>query len=374
MSKEKSLSIVIPTRNNHYLISQQLKCFLDWPSLNDLEIIIHDNSDLRFEDKTLLSKFENSCLKYIHYPQSMTMKENLEKGFLNCSGKYVTVIGDDDLVTPKILDDLAQLEREELDGCYYPNISSFLWPKVNSFWFRDNNNGTFIESKKRKKLYVNVKKNLKKIMHMGGTEYLEFLPSVYHGVIKRRLLQKIYDDIGTLFPGPSPDISNAVLNAVYGNKFFTSNNSSIISGARLGSGSAEGYMKKHHGNFEERKNVFGDKKINEQIPKFFCNKTIWSQSVDETLRAINTKNLNINYDYLHASCLIFHPKYFLEVITSIIKNRLNLFNVSFFCIVIFFRRLNVFYQNIFLRIFGFNRYYKVSRGYNDLYSLSKKVF
>ena len=71
------------------------------------------------------------------------------KRFLNCSGKYVTVIGDDDL-NPKILDDLAQLEREELDGCYYPNISSFLWPKVNSFWFRDNNNGTFIESKKEK--------------------------------------------------------------------------------------------------------------------------------------------------------------------------------------------------------------------------------
>ena len=80
MSKEKSLSIVIPTKNNHYLISQQLKCFLDWPSLNDLEFI-HDNSDLRFEDKTLPTKFENSCLKYIHYPQSMTMKENLEKVF-----------------------------------------------------------------------------------------------------------------------------------------------------------------------------------------------------------------------------------------------------------------------------------------------------
>ena len=55
---------------------------------------------------------------------------------------------------------------------------------------------------------------------------------------------------------PSPDISNAVLNAVYGNKFVTSNNSSIISGARLGSGSAEGYMKKHHGNFEERKCIW----------------------------------------------------------------------------------------------------------------------
>ena len=118
-------------------------------------------------------------------------------------------------------------------------------------------------------------------MHMGGTEYLEFLPSVYHGVIKRRLLQKIYDDIGTLFPGPSPDISNAVLNAVYGNKFVTSNNSSIISGARLGSGSAEGYMKKHHGNLKKEKMYLEIKKINEQIPKFFCNKTIWSQSVDE---------------------------------------------------------------------------------------------
>ena len=34
-----------------------------------------------------------------------------------------------------------------------------------------------------------------------------------------------------------PDISNAILNAVYGKSFVTSENNSIISGARLGSGS-----------------------------------------------------------------------------------------------------------------------------------------
>ena len=35
---------------------------------------------------------------------------------------------------------------------------------------------------------------------------------------------------------------------------------------------AEGYMKRHHGSFEDRKNVFGDKEVNNKIPKFFATK------------------------------------------------------------------------------------------------------
>lgn len=374
MIADKLLSIVIPSKNNHFLISQQLKCFLRWPSLKKIEIIINDNSDAEFDDNSLLSQFEISDLKYMHYPDAMPMNENWDKGFFSSTGKYVTILGDDDLITPKVLEDLEYLEKEKLDGCYYPNISSFLWPDVTSFWFKENSEGIFLESMNRKKSNTNLSNNLNKILELGGTEYLEYLPSVYHGVIKKSLLQTVYDDIGTLFPGRCPDISNAILNAVYGKSFVTSENNSIISGARLGSGAAEGYMKRHHGSFEDRKNVFGDKEVNNKIPKFFCNKTIWSLSVYETLKKIRKDNMKINYEYLHAACLVYHPKYFYDAVASIRKNRLNLFLIFIYCFASIFKRLNAFFQNIFLRIFGFNQYYKVSRGYNDLDELAKRIF
>ena len=90
----------------------------------------------------------------MHYPDAMPMNENWDKGFFSSTGKYVTILGDDDLITPKVLEDLEYLEKEKLDGCYYPNISSFLWPDVTSFWFKENSEGIFLESMNRKSLIL----------------------------------------------------------------------------------------------------------------------------------------------------------------------------------------------------------------------------
>ena len=66
MIADKLLSIVIPSKNNHFLISQQLKCFLRWPSLKKIEIIINDNSDAEFDDNSLHHNLKlvisNTCI------------------------------------------------------------------------------------------------------------------------------------------------------------------------------------------------------------------------------------------------------------------------------------------------------------------------
>ena len=67
--------------------------------------------------------------------------------------------------------------------------------------------------------YLDVKSELKKVIKDGfGT--LGLLPKVYQGVVSRQLLDKLYDKCGTYFPGPSPDMANAVALSILTDKVY----------------------------------------------------------------------------------------------------------------------------------------------------------
>jgi len=319
------LSILVPTKNNPDTLMPLVKGFENWSKKisDNVELVIVDNSDVIND---LVNGLSFTNVRYIWSNDQIDMLENFDKCVGLALGDYSIIIGDDDTVLPSIVEvarDISELGVDSamcIAGVYY-------WPGVNSYWESNNTAGYYMNSKTPKPPSdCNVGVGLDKLLRSGGCNYKSFLPSAYHGIVKTKILQSFIEKYGTAFPGPSPDISNAVLLGL-SNVTCRFYGSFMVSGARIGSASAEGALHGHHGELAERLSYInrGEFSWPSTVPGFFCGPTMWSVSVSYTLKFAGAfDHLNkLNSAMLHGRCLVFHSNYFSLIIRSLIKQRLG---------------------------------------------------
>ena len=151
INKNPILSICIPTWNRAKILDISLKNFLDQikdVNLSELELYVSDNCS---EDET-----EQVVKKYISQGLPITYNRNHEnigaaRNFIKCmewaSGKYILLLGDDDIFKPRAIKYLLDIIRDKDYGLihihHYDNISKEIceYEKVEdfykqvSFWF-----------------------------------------------------------------------------------------------------------------------------------------------------------------------------------------------------------------------------------------------
>jgi glycosyltransferase involved in cell wall biosynthesis len=198
---KKIHSLVIPTRNRQEYISDAVKLYLSSPR-EDIEIIVVDNSDdpslikkvlgrLLFDRRLTLIESENRVL---------SMKDNWQRGFDVTQGLWVTYIGDDDICDPNLVNFL-----EFITGAPNPPVvweaigwvfGEYTWPEL------------ALNNTSRPKPYALIP--LKNEIKVGDSQtVLKGLlswanpirnngmgPSLYHGAIKRSLLDRICKERG----------------------------------------------------------------------------------------------------------------------------------------------------------------------------------
>lgn len=315
------LSILIPTKNHADYIESAVKGFLSFDKkiTRDAEIVIVDNS---VEENTHLKNISSKNIFYDWESSDLSMIENFDRAIKLARGKYICIIGDDDFFLPSIFEVAKLLDFNSIDSAM-AELSPYYWPGVHTHWLKDNNRGTLeIAQKQVTPSSYNVKDGLNKVLSSGGTKYINILPSAYHGMVKKSILVSFINKYGTAFPGPSPDISNAVLLAIHGVSCYKVE-SFVISGAGIGSGAAEGAAHAHHGRLSDRKGFV--KKIEsfwpDNIPKFFCGPTMWAVSVINTLKFSGHAHLikKLNLNFLHAACFVYHRQYSEEIFESLGK-------------------------------------------------------
>ena len=272
------------------------------------------------------------------------------------------MIGDDDIFSKHIVEYIEKYKEDNLDAIL-PIKSSYVWPDVNPRLYKNKLSGWYsVKSFNYKRTRINVNKELENVLNFGGVDILN-LPRIYHGIIRRDILEKIYFETNSYFPGPSPDMANAIEICQYIDAYEMIDVPLIISGHSLLSTGGQGSQGQHFGEISKISHLPKDTAANwnENVPFYWSGSTIYAESVIQALKRTNRMDLlkKFNYEYLLANCFVFdtHFKVRIDKVYSD-KSTLFKFKVNYYIILIWLKRINFHLFNnlsLIIPILNFNK-------------------
>lgn len=305
------LSILIPTKDRYETLCPVIEQLC--ASINDtrLEIVVCDNSSC-FNGHAVEKIKQDPRVVYTHSPDCRSVVENTEIGIASCSGEYVCFVGDDDLVSPFIMQAVAWLKSCGERCLIYPP-ARYWWTNVRfakknryqrpgAFWLPKDRDGS--------KFRYCSEEELKKVLKRGGVAYLN-LPRLYHGVVSRDTLEEIRQRFGRYVPGPSPDMALSVALALTLPSYVAISYPLTVFGAAQNSGGGFTAARKHYGRIAEQHHLPADilKNWDPHLPKIWSEQVIYPQTIHEVFSSVGAR-AEINYDVLYASLLAYEPHIF----------------------------------------------------------------
>lgn len=310
------LSVLVPTRNRIQYLRDCLVS-LEMLDTNLVEIVVQDNSDKPEEIKDFIDSINKGNIFYYHDGRKLSQTENSELAMQHCTGEYVTYIGDDDSVGKTLVDLAMALKKNNLESCVY-EASVYNWPDLREKLpgipvmtiANISNDGYLISNNDL------ISQELK-----NGMQSVFTLPRIYHGIVSRTLLEKVHNIGGLYFPGPSPDMANAVACTLCSEKTLVLSNTLIVSGYGGNSAGGMGKRKLHKGslkgNFQLRDDV--EEHWNKKIPKRWMGCTIWPASASSAMEYCHRNELvkEINYGIIYAETLLHDFSSFNSIVKCI---------------------------------------------------------
>lgn len=333
------LSIVIPTYNRYDTLIPVLNTFLQWES-NDFEVIIQDNTEINNDILQYLETIEvKQVFKYFHTSRRLSAIENCDLAVSHANGEYVCFIGDDDCVIPSIIKLCYWLRDNNYDSLCC-NVPLYTWANMeHAVSINNAYNGKLILSNYTSKLeIVDPQFELLKLVKSGGQSLFK-VPRLYQGIVSKQALDKLKDKVQTYFPGPVPDMSNAVALSSIITKHCYIDLPFIIAGHSKKSMSGKNSTRMHQGEITSEKSLGNDTadRWSKKIPFFWSAPTIWSEAALKALQALDLKYelSQFNYSFVYANCFVYcDAKYFKFIFESIKKEknilrRINIYGCTF---------------------------------------------
>jgi len=316
------LSIIIPTKNRQFYclnsVKQIIECYGE-----QVEVVVQDNSDEpTLEEQIKQIGYQN--IKYNYKPGVLSFVDNFDLAISLSSGKYLTIIGDDDGVTSLALEVTKYAEKHDICAIK-PSLSFvYFWPKSGVFEQKDNGVLHIYKYSGAMSEY-DPADGVKVLLEKSCQNYLDCeLIKLYHGIVRRDLLESIKDKTGKYVGGLSPDIYLSVaLSLVTEGKAVSLDVPVTISGICTGSGSSQSATGEHTGKLEDAPHFRGhtDYEWDYRIPRFYSVETIWGDSALAAIKDIAPEYLQ----YYHSEtithrCLRKYPKYKSIIIDSYFIN------------------------------------------------------
>ena len=308
---KKILSILIPTRNRTNYLINVMESILSFPS-DDFELIIQDNSDFNVLEEMMKGRHDDRLI-YNYATGLITFSENFEQGLKFCRGEYICIIGDDDGINPEIIDFAYYLKKNHIQSVSFKNTVSYYWPGISGL--SEELNGVIqIGEIKCTMEQFSVKKEIFQLLKNGGQDYLKLgLPKLYHGVVKKEVIDEVIRRNGKCFDSLSPDIYSTIkLSEVLTTNYVT-DYPFTIAGSCSCSASAASMTNRHVGNLEEAPHFRGvsDYSWSNYVPKFYSVQTIWAESLIYAFQTSKKIQLlkYFNRKVLVKRCFMEHPSY-----------------------------------------------------------------
>lgn len=315
------LSISIPTKNRQYYCIEAIKHILSYDN-QDFELCIHDHSD----DKTIqefVSTIEDKRLRYIYTTEALSSSENMSRSIQMTNGEYVCMIGDDDTVLPTIFKWVKYMKENDIDSICPGYRPEYFWPND-----KTGNTGTLkIVQYKHMKEIVEIEpmKRLEKLFKNGIINYQIYnLPRVYHGLVKKEVMDKIYEKMGTYFAGLSPDIYSTVALSSLVKNHFVIKDACSIAGACPTSTTSAGRLNEDNIEFEDAPHFKNNKNYqwDSLIPKYYCGEIIWAETAIRATRDFGLADVleKFNRDLFNNASLSYNRHISSIVIKAYFKN------------------------------------------------------
>lgn len=302
------LSIVIPTKNRYPYLFKLLDT-IDSFNFNEVEVVIQDNNE---RNEPILEYFQKlggkpSYIKYDWNKESLPISLNSDYAILNSTGEYVCFIGDDDGVTKGIINQVKYLKNNGIEAMI-TRLAVYNWPDYKDDSIFSLSSTLSLDNPKGKNYILYSNKELKKVAKGGGAT-LGLLPRVYQGVVSRAALDKLYEKCGSFFPGPSPDMANAIALTAVVENYLYSDEPTIITGQSKFVGGGERLLKKLM-NLSEIPHLPKDimDYWDSKLPSLWCTDTIWPGSAIIAAAKMEIP-FKINYNKIYGRFVYNHPSY-----------------------------------------------------------------
>ena len=224
---DPQFSILVPTRQRPDTLASTLATLVAQPG-EDYEIVVADN----FGDAEVARVISNAQklsakITHIRSDRVLPMGENWERGLSACSGKFVTILGDDDGFLPSTLQIVRDLLKASDAKVLDWTLHSYWWPDTIAYWHAN-------------RLYVNFGKNSvewrdsKAVLSGFFRDQLSFgeLPMIYTAFVDREIIDRARDKFGHYFVAPElpPDVASGIINLMYSERYLHSHRPIAIRG------------------------------------------------------------------------------------------------------------------------------------------------
>ncbi|WP_426279053.1 glycosyltransferase family 2 protein [Chryseobacterium sp. S-02] len=309
------LSIAIATKNRQAYCVSAVESIL---SLNNysIQVIVQDNSDDKNLELLLEKYLDDSRLIYNYTAPPFSSIDNFNAAIELATGEYVCLIGDDDGINPEIIDATLWAKENDVDALTGSLSANYTWENTGApgtFFTKNVGSNLSVLQFSARVYQVNLEDSLKKLMANGCTNYSEFdFPKLYHGIIRKSILEKIKEDTGDYMKGLSPDIYSAIALSCYVNKLIVIDYPLTIPGVCGQSTTvSEGQVKKHSKKIEDAPHFRdrGDYIWSKEVPRIYCVQTIWADSGFAALREMERTDLIQLFDqYMLFANIIYADK------------------------------------------------------------------
>jgi glycosyltransferase involved in cell wall biosynthesis len=303
------LSIVIPTRNRHQFLKQTVQVILS--AVKNAEIIIVDNSDEPLRHDFLIN---GNQLQYVYTSEQLSVVGNFEKSLGYTSRRYVSFIGDDDLISDDLAQIIGVMDRDRLDSLYPWNngyVAHFIWPGVQgekgTLWLKDFDKNITIHPP------CEAIERASRFPGKGPAN----LPKLYQGIVLQDVISKTRKAYGHVFGGVSPDIYSGLLLAANSKKSASMNYPFILPGASSASTAGEGVQKTDRDRNKANKDHvarFGHSLTWPRfIPDVYTPHTVWALSMFAALDTLSSSNNRKYLGFLYLEMLMKYPALYEEI-------------------------------------------------------------
>lgn len=330
------LSILIPTKNRQDYCFSILKSLLSYD--RNFELVIHDNSDDEKLKKLIEREISDSRLKYFYTSEKISSIENFNQVVSKSTSEYICMIGDDDGVNPIIFDVVKILKQKNINSLTGSIKANYRWSGIDTpdTMFTDLSGATLtIEPFNKNIKKINSDKQLKRLLKNGATNYLLYdFPKLYHGIVKKSIIEDVKKLTGNYIGGLSPDIYSVIAISSLVKEFYITEYPLTVPGVcsdstSVSEGEQNDDVKSIHTAFHL--NNRGPYTIDKNVPPVYCPQVIWADSALHAFNDMNHKNYGLVYNKnaLCAQIFVLNIKFAKYVLKHIKLNSNGIFNMLF---------------------------------------------
>lgn len=309
------LSVAIPTHNRAKYAIHSILSLLSIQH-DGLEIVVSDTSTdgelAAFMQRDDLPCLQDPRLRYSRPSERLDMTGNHNAALSETRGEYVCLIGDDDTITKDALEAAAWALEHGIELIAPNVVANYAWPDFRSRHFGAKHSARLYIAKDMGSASIHECAQALANALRNAAQGTDGLPKIYHGIVKKSLLESLRHRSGSYFHGSSPDVSGAIGLALIAQNFVVTDYPLTIPGASGGSNTGRSAMNKHKGKLgqESQTKAFQDTGWSPGVPRFFSVETVWAHAALETIHHLAPgRVVDFNFARLIAICTVLHPEY-----------------------------------------------------------------